>query len=193
MLSIGRISADGGGAPGWRYLWEQVSEGAEDYYSADVARGEAAGRWSGSAAAAELGLSGAVTEEQMERVYGRLMHPTRNQVLGRGPTQFRSVADRLTAAEATHREQWTATWTTREMELLEAGAGAAQVGAEFDGHRQQAGERWAETAAGIRRGGDRVAVAAFDLTFSPPNRSASCGRRPTPQAGRSSGPPIGPG
>jgi hypothetical protein len=156
-----------GGAPGWRYLWEQVSQGAEDYYSADVARGEAAGRWGGTAAEAELGLTGVVTEEQMERVFGRLMHPTRNQVLGRGPTQFRSVADRLAAAEKTHREQWTAAWTTREMDLLEAGVGAEQVQAEWDGHRQQAGERWAEVAAGIRRGGDRVAVAAFDLTFSP--------------------------
>src|ERR1700736_2633762 len=125
MLSVGRIYAGGdeGGVAttgdsqsggrrrvpgGWRYLWEQVSEGAEDYYSADVARGEAAGRWGGSAAEAELGLTGTVTEEQMERVFGRLMHPTSDQVLGRGPTQFRSVTDRLAAAEATHRKQWTA-------------------------------------------------------------------------------------
>ena len=127
MLSIGRISADGGGAPGWRYLWEQVSQGAEDYYSADVARGEAPGRWGGTAAEAELGLTGVVTEEQMERVFGRLMHPTRNQVLGRGSTRFRSVADRLAAAEETHREQWTAAWATREMELL-AGRGQRRAG-----------------------------------------------------------------
>jgi hypothetical protein len=78
MLSVGRIYAGG-----WRYLWEQVAEGAEDYYSADVARGEAAGRWGGRAAEAELGLSGEVTEEQIERVFGLLLHPDRRR--GSGP------------------------------------------------------------------------------------------------------------
>ena len=50
MLSIGRIFA----GDGWRYLWEQVAVGAEDYYLADVARGETQGRWCGSAAGPEL-------------------------------------------------------------------------------------------------------------------------------------------
>ena len=51
MLSVGRIFA----GDGWRYLWEQVGVGAEDYYLADVARGEAPGRWCGSAAEAGVG------------------------------------------------------------------------------------------------------------------------------------------
>ena len=155
------------GTPGWRYLWEQVSQGAEDYCSADVARGEAPpGRWGGTAAEAELGLTGTVTDDQMERVFGRLMHPKPG--VGAGPRQSRSLADRLAAAEEPCREQWTAAWTTREVDLLEAGASAERVEAEWDGHRQQDAEGWAEVAEGIRRGGDRVAVAAFDLTFSPP-------------------------
>src|SRR5437016_5514454 len=122
MLSVGRIYAGGGEGGvattgnsqsgrrwvpgGWRYLWEQVAEGAEDYYSADVARGEAAGRWGGSAAEAELGLSGAVTEHQMERVFGLLMHPTDNEVLGQGPRQYRSMAQRLEAAQQAHNDEW---------------------------------------------------------------------------------------
>src|ERR1700724_1330787 len=96
MLSVGRIYAGGGEggsvatandlqrggrrrlSGGWRYLWEQVAKGAEDYYSADVARGEAAGRWGGAAAKAELGLSGEGTGDQMGRGFGLLMHPTHN-------------------------------------------------------------------------------------------------------------------
>jgi hypothetical protein len=33
MLSVGRTFA----GDGWRYLWEQVAAGSEDYYLADVA------------------------------------------------------------------------------------------------------------------------------------------------------------
>ena len=153
---------------GWRYLWEQVSQGAEDYYSADVARGEAAGRWCGSAAQVELGLAGMVTEEQMERVFGLLMHPTVNQVLGQAPRQYRTVTERLAAAEHAHRAEWTAAWAAREIALVDADAGAEVIDAELDGQRQQAAQRWAETAATIRRGGERAAVAGFDATFSPP-------------------------
>src|ERR1700674_4704103 len=125
MLSVGRIYGGGGEGGvattgdsqsggrrrvpgGWRYLWEQVSQGAEDYYSADVARGEAAGRWGGSAAEAELGLSGEVTEDQMEWVFGLLMHPTTIEMLGQGPRHYRSTAQRLEAARHTHREHWAA-------------------------------------------------------------------------------------
>src|SRR5438093_12482160 len=138
MLSVGRIYAGGGeGAVattddlqiggrrrvsgGWRYLWEQVAKGAEDYYSADVARGEAAGRWGGTAAEAELGLSGEVTEDQMERVFGLLMHPTDNEVLGQRPRQYRSMAQRLEAAQQAHHDEWTAAWAERETELVDAG------------------------------------------------------------------------
>src|SRR5260370_35186908 len=122
MLSVGRIYAGGGEGVattgdsqsrgrrlrgGWRYLWEQVAEGAEAYYSADVARGETAGRWGGSAAEAELGLSGEVTEDQMERVFGLLMHPTDNESLGQGQRQYRSMAQRLEAARQRRKNEWT--------------------------------------------------------------------------------------
>jgi TrwC relaxase len=163
MLSVGRIYAGG-----WRYLWEQVAEGAEDYYSADVARGETAGRWDGRAAEPELALSGEVTEEQMERVFGLMMHPTDNQVLGQSPRRYRSMAERLEAAQHAHQAQWTSEWARREMGLVDAGAGAARINSELDGHRERAAEGWSETEARIRRGGERAAVAGFDLTCSPP-------------------------
>src|SRR6202049_1335487 len=144
MLSVGRIFAGGGEGGvattgdsrsggrrrvpgGWRYLWEQVAQGAEDYYSADVARGEAAGRWGGAAAKAELGLSGEVTEDQMERVFGLLMHPTDNEALGQAPRQYRSLAQRLEAARHAHQEQWTVEWAQREMDLVDAGASAQRI------------------------------------------------------------------
>ena len=181
MLSVGRIYTGGASttadsksgdrrrvAEGWRYLWEQVAAGAEDYYSADMARGEAAGRWGGTAAHAELGLSGEVTEEQMERVFGLLMHPTVNDVLGQGPRQYRSMAQRLKAAEQAHRQRWASRWALRETELVAAGASAERINNELDGHRERAGEDWAEVEARIRRGGERAAVAGFDLTCSPP-------------------------
>jgi conjugative relaxase-like TrwC/TraI family protein len=185
MLSVGRIFAGGGQggvattgdsqsggrrrAPGgWRYLWEQVAKGAEDYYSADVARGEADGRWGGSAAKAELGLSGEVTEDQMERVFGLLMHPTDNEMLGQGPRHYRSLAQRLEAAQHAHQEQWTIEWAQREMDLVDVGASGQRIISELDAHRAGAAERWAESEATIRRGGERAAVAGFDLTFSPP-------------------------
>jgi hypothetical protein len=68
VLTIGRIFA----GDGWRYLWDQVASGAEDYYLLDVGRGETPGRWGGGAAEPELGLSGQVSEEQMRRVFGSL-------------------------------------------------------------------------------------------------------------------------
>src|SRR5436190_23594678 len=97
MLAIGRIFA----GEGWRYLWDQVGTGAEDYYSADVARGERPGRWCGRAAGPELGLAGEVTKEQMHRLFGLLVHPNRPVELGRAPRIYRSSigpAPRYTSA-----------------------------------------------------------------------------------------------
>ncbi len=56
MLSIGKL-----GAGQERYYTEKVAEGAEDYYSG---RGEAEGRWIGSASA-ELGLAGQVEPDAL--------------------------------------------------------------------------------------------------------------------------------
>src|SRR5665213_3036143 len=101
MLSVGKIFAGGG----WRYLIDAVAGGADDYYLADVARGEAPGRWAGRAASPELGLVGEVTAEHMERVFGLLLHPTEPVQLGRPPSVFRPLAERIEAARAAHQSR----------------------------------------------------------------------------------------
>jgi conjugative relaxase-like TrwC/TraI family protein len=164
MLSVGRTFA----GDGWRYLWEQVAAGSEDYYLADVAGGEAPGRWCGSAARPELGLEGTVTEEQMHRVFGLLAHPSEPVVLGRAPRIYRSMDQRLDAARAAHDEHHRSEWMGRAVELAESRASSLQVDAERRAHEARAAEEWAESEAVIRRGGERHAVAGFDLTFSPP-------------------------
>ena len=127
-----------GGRPrapgGWRYLWEQVSQGAEDYYSADVARGEAPGRWCGSAAHAELGLVGVVTEEQMERVFG--LSCTRPQGIGPGAkAQYRNVVERLGGSRARPQVGVDGGWAAREIGLVDSGASVEQIDAELAGRR----------------------------------------------------------
>lgn len=164
MLTIGRIFA----GDGWRYLWDQVARGGEDYYLLDVGRGESPGRWGGSAAKAELGLSGGVDEEQMRRTFGRLVHPVTEEPLGRPPRSFKPVAERLAAARAAHDRREAARWATREVDLLASGASTDQVDGERNAFRAEADLRWSQREAAIRRGGDRQAVAGLDLTFSPP-------------------------
>ncbi|HUZ44446.1 MAG TPA: MobF family relaxase, partial [Acidimicrobiales bacterium] len=164
MLSIGRIFA----GSGWRYLAEQVSGGAEDYYSPDVARGEAPGRWSGSAAGPELGLSGVVSEEEMHRVFGLLLHPTQPQLLGRGPAVYRPLAERLETARQKHHERAGRDWIIREAEMLAAAESQERIEAERRAYDDRVAERWAEREAAMRRAGERRSVAGFDLTFSPP-------------------------
>ncbi len=77
MLTIGKI---GGDRRQQLYYDSQVAQGAEDYYSG---KGEAPGSWHGDAAA-ELGLSGPPTSEQLLRMFaGR--HPGTGEQLARRP------------------------------------------------------------------------------------------------------------
>ncbi|HVA44619.1 MAG TPA: MobF family relaxase, partial [Acidimicrobiales bacterium] len=164
MLSIGRIFAGGG----WRYLAEQVSGGAEDYYSADVARGESPGRWSGGAAYSELGLTGTVSEEEMHRVFGLLLHPTEAILLGRSARIYRPLSERLEAARRDHRARAGRDWVIRQAEMVANAESSATIEAERTTNEARISEEWAKREAAIRRGGERRSVAGFDLTFSPP-------------------------
>ncbi len=164
MLSIGRIFA----GSGWRYLAEQVSSGVEDYYSADVARGEAPGRWSGSAADLELGLSGVVSEDQMHRVFGLLIHPARPELLGRAAAIYRPLAERLEVARQKHHERAGRTWIIREAEMVAGAETPERIESEHRANDARVSEEWAEREAAMRRAGERRSVAGFDLTFSPP-------------------------
>ena len=78
MLTIGKI---GGDRRQQLYYDSQVAQGVEDYYSG---KGEAPGSWHGDAAA-ELGLSGPPTSEQLLRMFaGR--HPGTGEQLARRPS-----------------------------------------------------------------------------------------------------------
>ena len=104
----------------------------------------------------------------MHRLFGLLAHPTEDVVLGRAPRIYRSLEQRLDAARAAHDERKRDVWLARAVELAETRAPAGQVEAEQRAHQARATEEWAEREAVIRRGGERHAVAGFDLCFSPP-------------------------
>jgi hypothetical protein len=115
-----------------------------------------------------LGLAGTVSEEQMRRVFGALSHPTIEMPLGRGPGSYRSLEERLTAARARHDDEEAARWVERELALAEMGVAQDVIDSERTAFRCRADERWASREAGIRRGGQRQAVAGFDLTYNLP-------------------------
>ncbi len=89
VLSIGKLAASGGGhgRRGVEYYLSRVASGIEDYYTG---AGEAPGEWVGSGAA-ELGLSGRLSAEDLRALMdGR--HPRTGEVLlGGGPGRPRSV------------------------------------------------------------------------------------------------------
>ncbi|MGO9457426.1 MAG: relaxase domain-containing protein, partial [Acidimicrobiales bacterium] len=108
MLTIAPIGAGGRGAD---YLINGV--GREDealreigdaqvaaYFDAATRTGEPAGRWLGSEAQARGLAESEVTREQLRRLFGDGRDPETGELLGRPPRQYRSVAERVEAAEA---------------------------------------------------------------------------------------------
>jgi hypothetical protein len=125
---------------GYKYLTEEVVTGAEDYYLRGVDElGERAGRWVGSGPGL-LGLEGVVQPEQMALMYGQGMHP---EATPDNPAALGPVFPR---------------YKTVPERLLEARAVNPDANA----------EEWEQIEQKIRKGGERSAVAGFDLTFSPP-------------------------
>jgi conjugative relaxase-like TrwC/TraI family protein len=68
------------GPAGWRYYAEEIVLGREDFYM--VRGGEELGLWVGRGAEV-LGLSGPVTAEGLERLFGHGCHPESGEPLGR--------------------------------------------------------------------------------------------------------------
>jgi conjugative relaxase-like TrwC/TraI family protein len=192
VMTIHPLSPDG-----FRYLIESVTRQDEpverserhqrvrgalgEYY---LRTGNPPGRWLG-ALAPSLGLSGAVTETQMERLFGRGQHPQTGAQLGRrygrfAPLEVR-VAERLRAlAPAPDRGQRPGGWGLGELsdgELAELdgyaraavqersnrriGAGNEEL-AGLDGYALHAAVRAQEQPRSRNR------VAGVDLVFSPP-------------------------
>lgn len=70
-----------------RYLTGQVAKGQENYYTAEVGRGEPPGVWYGKGAAA-LGLSGQVDDTDMQGLYTHFVDP-RDPLFQQGPHGWR--------------------------------------------------------------------------------------------------------
>jgi len=69
------------GTSSWRYYSNSVAKGACEYYAGE---GEAPGRWHGRGLG-ELGLApgGLVSEQQLEALFARAIHPSTGEALGR--------------------------------------------------------------------------------------------------------------
>jgi conjugative relaxase-like TrwC/TraI family protein len=74
MMGLAKMSPEG-----WRYYSAEIAGGAEDYF---LGHGEEPGRWTGAGAEA-LGLSGAVDEDELSRLFGEGRHPVTGVALGR--------------------------------------------------------------------------------------------------------------
>jgi conjugative relaxase-like TrwC/TraI family protein len=85
MMGLAKMSPDG-----WRYYASEIVAGAEDHF---VGHGEEPGRWIGRGCEA-IGVSGAVDEEGLGRLFGEGCHPVTGAGLGRvfDPERAGSVA-----------------------------------------------------------------------------------------------------
>lgn len=158
---------------GYEYLTRQVAPGdvtsLADYYTA---KGESPGRWWG---AGLVGMGPAegdpVTEEQMKRLFGAGLSPVTGAKLGRAysvfadrPTAFETELDRR--KQAWQHEQCGARVTKQIRQRLQT-----DLAVEWhtrDHGRPPAGRRELHTYIAKATSHPRVAVAGFDLTFSPP-------------------------
>ncbi len=158
---------------GYEYLTRQVAPGdvssLADYYSA---QGESPGRWWGAGLAGmNLADGDPVTEEQMKQLFGAGLNPVTGAKLGRAYSVF---ADHPTGFEI-ELEARKRTWrdghggarvTKRVRQRLRT-----ELAIEWhsrDHGRPPAGRRELHSYIAKASSHPRVAVAGFDLTFSPP-------------------------
>jgi conjugative relaxase-like TrwC/TraI family protein len=154
MMTVHKLSA----GDGYTYLTRQVASADErragqslaDYY---VARGNPAGVWLGSGAAALGVASTEVTETQMRALFGSGCHPDREAMMAAGVPEPQT---RLGAAYPNY-----APLAPYEERVAKA---VAEFAASHDRH-PSASERNRIAAREARRG--RRAVAGFDLVFTP--------------------------
>jgi conjugative relaxase-like TrwC/TraI family protein len=163
---------------GYEYLTRQVAVGdvtgkghstLADYYTA---KGEAPGRWWGAGLAGMHLVEGQeVTAEQMKRLFGAGLDPVTGAKLGRAYPVF---ADHPTAFE-TELDRRTRTWQQQHDGLPVPKAVRQRLRTHLaiewhtrDHGRPPAGRRELHSYIAKATSHQRVAVAGFDLTFSPP-------------------------
>ncbi|WAX58524.1 relaxase domain-containing protein [Jatrophihabitans cynanchi] len=173
MLTVGRVGA----GTGCKYLTRQVASGADDfaqlsptqalaYYSDVHAHGESPGRWIGRGLST-LDLAGAVQPAELENLVGQARHPHYDEQL-----QQRAIAllndrslrgpERRAALAAAEK----ALYLGRQFAIYESAADRAERAVADLGEDADEASRDAVRARVLAEG-DRQAVAAYELTFTP--------------------------
>lgn len=164
MLSISPIAA----GSGWEYLSKEVAAGAEDYYLRGVSDlGERPGVWLGNGLQ-RLNLTGIVTADQMKSLYGLGVDPSTQAPLGRAFASYLTVDQRILRAAEQHEEQTKRAMERARRRVLDLGGGSKAMWIAEQAEQKKSYSSWQNTVSAIMRQGERSAVAAYDLTFSPP-------------------------
>lgn len=173
MLTVGRVGA----GTGCKYLTEQVATGKDDfaelspaqalaYYSDTKAHGESPGRWVGRGLDT-VGLAGPVSATELENLVGNARHPHFDDMLRATAIQLLndqslSVGERKAAlAQAEKGLYLGRAFATYESAADRAERAVADLGDDADEASKDA------VRAQVLAEGDRQAVAAYELTFTP--------------------------
>jgi DNA primase catalytic core len=173
VLTVGRVGA----GTGCKYLTEQVAAGKDDfaelsptqtlaYYSEVNAHGESPGRWLGRGLDT-LGLAGSVSAAELENLVGKARHPHYDQQLQRRAVALlndRSLTldQRRAALSAAEKDLYLGrAFATYESAADRAERAVADLGEDADEASRDA------VRARVLAEGDRQAVAAYELTFTP--------------------------
>ncbi|MFI6270749.1 MobF family relaxase [Micromonospora zamorensis] len=158
------------------YLYGQVAGGRESYYLDATVEGEAPGRWSGGGAA-KFGLTGEVSTEDMEALYGAFLDPrdprwadqaTRASCdrLGQAPGKYRTAAEIL----ADRVEKTYGVDASRVIGMRHAADASDDPDRAFRDALVDATGALAEDVTAMMRQSEKATrhpVAFIDLTFSP--------------------------
>lgn len=173
MLTVGRVGA----GTGCKYLTEQVAAGKDDfaelspaqalaYYSDINAHGESPGRWLGRGLTT-VGLAGSVSATELENLVGKARHPhyddmLRTQAVALLNGQSLTVEERRKALTAAEKDLYLGRgFATYESAPDRAERAVADLGDDADEASRDA------VRAQVHAEGDRQAVAAYELTFTP--------------------------
>lgn len=173
MLTVGRVGA----GTGCKYLTRQVASGADDfaelsptqalaYYSDVHAHGESPGRWIGRGLPT-LDLAGAVQPAELENLVGQARHPHYDDQLQQRAIALlndRSLSGQERRAALAAAEK--ALYLGRQFAIYESAADRAERAVADLGEDADEASRDAVRARVLAEG-DRQAVAAYELTFTP--------------------------
>jgi DNA primase catalytic core len=174
VLTVGRVGA----GTGCKYLTEQVAAGNDDfaelspaqalaYYSDTRAHGESPGRWLGQGLGTVGLVAGPVAATELENLVGKARHPNFDDLLRAEAIRLLndlslSVRERQAALAAAEKSLYLGrAFATYESAADRAERAVADLGDAADEASKDA------IRAQVLAEGDRQAVAAYELTFTP--------------------------